>query len=193
MKKVFAIILSAVIMSLAFSGCSFFGIRFQPKTETESTSAQTTETTTATQAPQTTTQEIKTTDEFPTEDDSEEFIEPQGRWKVTLPDVWDSYGDIIVSDKGDNVRFVYEEAYEEYGAGHVFTICTNKASDKEDMTNFPHAKEIYLDKNIQIYVMYPTDVQFGGIDGSKIDEQSEEYSALYNSVEDIIKSLEVLV
>ena len=191
MKKLFFTILIVIIIS-AFTGCSLFPSFNQPTQATETTSQETT---------QTETQKITTTDEFPTVDDddnddadSETYTEANGRWSVTLPEVWDELGDIIESstDGIDYVRFVYEEAYEDYGAGHVFTIGTSDASNPYDVSSLPHGKEIYLDKNIQVFVEYPTDLQYGGADGSKISEQMIEYNKLKDTIDEIIDSLKVL-
>jgi hypothetical protein len=40
--------------------------------------------------------------------------------------------------------------------------------------------------------LYPTDVQYGGLDGSDMEKEAPEYNALYNTREDIIDSLEVI-
>ena len=199
MKRLFAITLLTVLMLSVFTGCSSFPFAptpTQPSETTQATSAETaapTETTEAAETTQEETQKVTTTDEFPTEGDEEEgYAEPQGRWSLDVPDSWYEYGDIIEESNGNRVKFVYKKAYDEYGAGHVFTIFTKNASNAVDVTELPHAEELYLDDNIQIYVEYPTDVQFGGIDGSEIEEQAPEYGALSDMKDDIINSLEVL-
>ncbi len=195
MKKIVTLLIISIII-MSFAGCSLFPTFNKPTETTESTSKETSEETTAQQD----NQKVTTTDEFPTIDDddddddgTETYTEPNGRWSVKLPEVWDELGDMVVSKSSgiDYVNFVYEKAYDDYGAGRVFAICTTDADNKVDVSQLPHGEEIYLDKNIQIYVEYPTDVQFGGIDGSKMEEQKPEYDALKSTIEDIIDSLEV--
>lgn len=204
MKKILALLLAAAMMIVVFTSCSCFLFTPAPTQAAETTSATEEETAEATETTQKATQKVTSTDEFPTEGDDDNddnddtddneghFVEPQGRWRVEVPEIWDEYGDIVVTKNGNSVKFVYKKAYEEYKAGHVFTICTTAASNKVDVTNYPHAEEIYLDKNIQIYVLYPTDVQYGGLDGSDMEKEAPEYNALYNTREDIIDSLEVI-
>lgn len=194
MKRFLAIAITAAVLVTAFSGCSLFTINVEP-TKPSETAAETTQAETSKPAETTeATQKVNTTDEFPTEGDDAEnvFTEPNGRWKVTIPDVWYKYGEIKQSAKKNYVKFVYKKASDEYGAGHVFTISTVDAADAVDVKQFPHAEEIYKDENIQIYVEYPTDVQFGGMDGSSIESDGPEYQALSETKDEIIDSLEVL-
>ena len=204
MKRIFTLLIISIII-MSFAGCSMFPTFNKPTEATENT----TQETTAEATTQEETQKVTTTDEFPTVDEDDDdvddddddtdadnvdtYTEPYGRWSVKLPEIWDELGDIVESNNNgiDYVSFVYEKAYEDYGAGRVFTICTTDADNPVDVSQLPHGEEIYLDKNIQIYVEYPTDVQYGGIDGSKMKEQKPEYDALKATVEDIIASLEV--
>ncbi|MBR1731205.1 MAG: hypothetical protein IJ725_02080 [Ruminococcus sp.] len=195
MKRLLTVSIISLLIIVMISGCSLFPAPQQP-TQAAETSSKVEETTTGAQTSEEETQQgVKTTDEFPTEGDENEdtytYTEPQGRWSVQVPNEWDEYGEII--NLNGNVRFVYKKAYEEYGAGHVFTICTKDALNKVDVTTYPRAEEIYLDSNIQVFVEYPTDVQFGGMDGSEMDEQAPEYSALSELEEEIIDSLEILI
>ncbi len=196
MKKALTITLAAVLITAIFSGCSCFGVQLIRTTEPQETTAETTAETTEALVSKTEkqTEDIKTTDEFPTEgEDENNYTEPSGRWSVNVPEIWDKKGKIIESKykKTDIVRFVYKKAYDEYEAGHVFSICTVSADKAVDVSTLPRAEEIYIDDNIQIYVDYPTDVQFGGIDGSEMESQGKEYNKLKNTVEDIIDSLNV--
>ncbi len=195
MKRIIAILAVMAMMTAVFAGCNN---QEEPK-PTEATTQKVTETETeeTTETEEETTEATTSTDEFPTEADTtaadtNNYKEPQKRWSANVPSVWDKYGKIIEDPSGKYVKFVYKKAYDEYQAGHVFTINTVSAANKVDVTQYPHAEEVYLDKNIQIYVMYPTDVQFGGIDGSEMDTQSVEYGKLKNTTDAIIDSLKVL-
>ena len=121
------------------------------------------------------------------------YTEPNGYWQVTVPDIWSELGIIVEYKDGYNscVKFAYEDAYND-GAGHVFTIvmCVNP-SDFVDVENLPHAEELYRSPDFQVYVVYPTDVQFGVYDDPSSDRfqrQKEEYGELYDTREDIIDS-----
>lgn len=200
MKRIIAILAVMAMLTAVFVGCNN---QEEPK-PTETTTQEITETETETETEEVseteeeTTEATTSTDEFPTETeettvkDTNNYTEPQNRWSVNIPSVWDKYGKVIEDPSGKYVKFVYKKAYDEYQAGHVFTINTVDAANKVDVTQYPHAEEVYLDKNIQIYVMYPTDVQFGGIDGSEMDTQSVEYGKLKNTTDVILDSLKVL-
>lgn len=200
MKRIIAILAVMAMLTAVFVGCNN---QEEPK-PTETTTQEITETETETdteevsETEEETTEATTSTDEFPTETeettvkDTNNYTEPQNRWSVNIPSVWDKYGKVIEDPSGKYVKFVYKKAYDEYQAGHVFTINTVDAANKVDVTQYPHAEEVYLDKNIQIYVMYPTDVQFGGIDGSEMDTQSVEYGKLKNTTDVILDSLKVL-
>lgn len=218
MKKIIAILSVITILATVFYGCG----EPKETTSTEATTQETTEIETDTETDEITEMETESdtteattsTDEFPTEsndnDDSNNsgdngnsddgtdtssnnYTEPGKRWSANVPtNVWDTYGEILEDASKTYVRFVYKKAYDEYQAGHVFTIYTVDAANKVDVSTYPHAEQIYLDDNIQIYVDYPTDVQYGGIDGSEIESQGKEYKKLKDTTSGIINSIKVL-
>lgn len=194
MKRLLILTMAAVLSLSLLAGCS------KKSSSSSSSKKSSTSVDTPTQKPAPTSQQetnsdtpsVVTRDEFPTEGDDSIFVEPNGKWSVKIPDEWYDYGSVIENYSDNSVRFVYKKAYNDYGAGHVFTICTVDASSAEDVSTYPRAEELYRDSDIQIFVYYPTDVQFGGMDGSTVDEDGKEYRVLSDMADGIIGSLEVL-
>lgn len=201
MKKIIAAIFATILLATTFTGCFSVGNIPEP---TQSIS--TTPSYDDNEDIEDETEEETTVDEFPTyaddEDEEEDedtdvssdtftYTEPQGRWSVEVPNVWNELGKIV--ERSDNyIRFVYKKAYDDYGAGHVFTIGTASALDPYDVSQLPHGEEIYLDGVIQVYIEYPTDVQYGGLDGSDMATQSVEYGKLKDTINKIKDSLKIL-
>lgn len=202
MKKILALLLAAVFTAAVLAACGDGEPKRRPTNATEAaTEAQTEE---ATEAPTEEVTEAPT--EAPTEkptqaptekpkatDTSFEYSDPAGAYQVTVPEIWNNTG-MIVEDEYDGnelVRFVYKDAYYE-GAGNVFTIVyVNNSANIIDVSNLPHGDELYNDGSEQIYVIYPTDVQFGVYEQpgtAEFNKQQAEYSALSATREDIIKS-----
>ena len=157
----------------------------EPFEKNEATEA--TETTETTEVQETTKVQEPTTAQAKA--DYKEYTDPKGRWSVKIPNDWYKYGDVIENE--DSVKFVYKKSYTEYGAGHVFTIFTVPVEEKVNVSDYPKGKELYIDNSIQVYVLYPTDVQFGGINGENFDTEKEEYKFLSNLREEIIDSFTV--
>ena len=184
MKKWIALLLTAVlVMSLAACSISFH--------INEPTAAPTDEPTEAvTDAPT----------QAPTEAPKAQapagyfYVEhPDGLWSVTVPEIWHETGMIINYDDAGTyyVKFVLKEAYYE-GAGHVFTIATVTGSENfVNVDEFPHAEEMYRDSSMQVFAIFPTDVQFGVYDdpsSAAFKKQQEDYLALYDTRQAIIDS-----
>ncbi len=189
MKKILALLLAAVFAATLLTACGDKAKTDDAKIATEAATEKATEAPTeeATEAPT----------EAPTEpasDGSFTYTDPAGKYQLTVPAIWNDTGLILSETDVDGVEFVrfyYKAAYDE-GAGHVFSIGLAEDPAKlVDVTQLPHAENIFNDGKRQAFVIYPTDVQFApnGTPGSAdFNKQQEEYTALNETKESIINS-----
>lgn len=195
-KKIFAVLLVAVFSLMLLSACGD-----QSETKEKSTSSASGASSAATEkATEADTEEAseavteEATEAPATEDATFTYTDPAGKYQLTVPAIWNETG-LIKSetdvDGNEFVRFYYKAAYDQ-GAGHVFSIgLVEDASKMVDVTQLPHAEEIFNDGSRQVFVIYPTDVQFAPNSVQGTDEftkQQNEYSALSETKESIIAS-----
>lgn len=191
MKKILALLLAAVCATAILTACG-------KKEKEENTAATEATTEKATEAA---TEEVT---DAPTEaasdapdqpaDNTFTYTDPAGKYQLTVPAIWKETGLILSEtdvDGNEFVRFYYKAAYDE-GAGHVFSIGLAEDPAKfVDVTQLPHAENIFNDGKRQAFVIYPTDVQFApnGTPGSDdFNKQQKEYTALSDTKESIINS-----
>lgn len=189
MKKILALLLAAVFAATLLTACGNKAKTDDAKIATEAATEKATEAPTeeATEAPT----------EAPTEpasDGSFTYTDPAGKYQLTVPAIWNDTGLILSEtdvDGNEFVRFYYKAAYDE-GAGHVFSIGLAEDPAKlVDVTQLPHAENIFNDGKRQAFVIYPTDVQFapnGPPGNADFNKQQEEYTALNETKESIINS-----
>ena len=75
--------------------------------------------------------------------------------------------------------------------GDFTIVLVEDASKIVDVTQFPHAEDIFNNGDTQVYAIYPTDVQFAPKSkpgSAEFEKQHKEYTELNDSKEDIIKS-----
>ena len=124
------------------------------------------------------------------------YTDPSGAYQLDVPERWNDTG-MIVAEENEGyeiVAFVYKDAYEQ-GAGRVFTIVKiSDAANITDVSELPHAEELYNDGTMQVFVNYPTDVQFAPYDepgSAESDRQYEEYRVLSEMRDGIIGSFRI--
>ena len=202
MKRIITLLLTALFAAAALAACNESQV-----TPTVSTTAAATEnaseapTIAPTEAPTAAATEAPT--QAPTEkpaalDTSFTYTDPAGMYELTVPVIWNATG-LILEDKDANgnetARFVYKDAYYQ-GAGHVFTVVMSDSPSRfVDVSMFPRADELYNDGSVQIYAIYPTDVQWAIHDKPGTEEyerQQSEYKALSDTREAIIASFRKL-
>ena len=191
MNKIIAIILASVLM-LSLAGCriNIHGILSDLPTAPASDKETEAPSEAATEAPTEAPAEVAPAGYYI-------FTDKGENWQVYVPEVWRETGIIVEYDDGGTrySKFCYKEAYND-GAGHVFTIatCTDPA-DFVDVSEFPYAEQLYKSGDIQIYAVFPTDVQFGVFDdpsSSEFKKQQKEYSELYETRQEILDSFKLL-
>jgi len=101
-------------------------------------------------------------------------------FELTLPKSWK--GLYKVEEYEDTVEF-YSPKNREYGGG-LFWLTFSKKKMNEDAMEYEWSKLIYQGKNIYVYYMWPTDVQYN-YENKKL---SKEYLAMEKDIEKIIKS-----
>ena len=191
MKKIIALLLS-VLFILSLVSCTAKQVEPAAEAETEAATAAVTE------ADKTDAQET----DAPAEEadgDSFTYADKSGLWEMTVPAIWNTMGAIIEYDDGARdtyyAKFVHKTAYDN-GGGHIFTVatCVDPASFA-DVTEFPRAEELFRSDSVQVYVIYPSDVQIA-VDGEMTDEafkaQNEEFTTLRDTKEGIFASLKWL-
>lgn len=194
MKKLTAVLLITVFTLALLTAC---GDKSDTKDRSaDSSSAPATEKATEAPAEAETEAATEAATEAPTEaDTSFTYTDPAGKYQLTVPAIWNETG-LIKSetdvDSNEFVRFYYKAAYDQ-GAGHVFSIVlVEDASKMIDVTQLPHAEEIFNDGSKQVCAIYPTDVQFapyGQPGTAEFTKQQSEYTALSETKESIIASL----
>ena len=136
--------------------------------------------------------------EAPEEHDGDTFVyaDKSGLWETDVPVIWQSMGAIVEYSNDESgtyyAKFVHKEAYEA-GAGHIFTIATCVDPDSfMDVSILPQGEELYRSDSVQIYVIYPSDVQLA-IDGDStaeaLNEQNEEFDTLRKTKQGVFDSI----
>ncbi len=206
MKKILALLLVVVFAAALLTACGDGNPKHRPQTATEATEKATEKPTekpteAATEAPTEPPTEPPT--EAPTEAPTEKpqalntafsYTDPDGEFTLTVPAIWNETGMILEEDDGSGhemIRFVYKDAYYQ-GAGTVFSIVViDDPSAFVDVTMLPHAEELYKDDSTQIFVNYPTDVQFSVYEQpgtAEFQRQQAEYTALNQTRQGVIDS-----
>ena len=196
MKKTLALLLAAVLFAVMLTAC---GDKSEKKTDPPAATEKAAETVTEalTEEPTEEATEAPTGEqtEAPAAADSAfTYTDPAGIYQLTVPVIWNETGLIKEEtdvDGNECVRFYYKASYEQ-GAGHVFSvILVDDPSKIIDVTQMPHSEDLFNDGKRQVYVMYPTDVQFAPYDepgSADFNKQQAEYSALYETRQGIIDS-----
>lgn len=193
MKKIIAVFLTAVFAAAFLTACGD-----KSKSDTDNKKAATekaTEAATEAQTEEATEAVTEEPTEAPETDEAAfTYTDPAGKYQLTVPAIWNETGFIKSDtdvDGNEFVRFYYKAAYDQ-GAGHVFSIgLVEDASKMVDVTQLPHAEEIFNDGSKQVFVIYPTDVQFApnGEQGTaEFTKQQKEYTELSDTKESIIAS-----
>lgn len=194
MKKILVFLLITVFTLTLLTACGD-----KPKSDTDKKAATEKATEAVTEAEPETEEETEAPTEAETEkpratDTEFTYTDPAGVYQLTVPTIWNDTG--LIADETDVdgnecVRFFYKAAYDQ-GAGHVFTVVLVRDPSKiVDITQLPHAEDIFNDGKMQVYVMYPTDVQFAPYDEpgtGDFNKQQAEYEALSKTRESIIDS-----
>jgi len=196
MKRIIALLLTLVI-ALCASACSVNVNVGSSYTEpTEETEPEPTEA--PTKAPTEPPTEAPTAAPKPTPTQPANafyYTSPSGHWRVTVPNQWKKTGKIVeyIKDSVYTAQFVHRGAYAK-GAGHIFTIVTVEGTKNfVNVSQYPHAETIIKTGGVQVYVIYPTDVQFGvGVKAGSAayKQQQREYQALANTRQSILDSFD---
>ena len=203
MKRIIAIILAALMTVALLTACGEEDAKTRTATETQKATEAPTEATAApteapTEAPTDAPTEAPT--EAPTKAPAQEtdflYNDPSGLYQLTVPVIWNATG-LIVEDEyqgHEAVKFVYQDAYYQ-GAGRVFTVIyIDDPADFVDVTQWPHAEELFNNGSIQVFVDYPTDVQWGVYEQpgtSEFNKQQAEYNALKDTTRSILDSFTI--